>query len=43
MPLHTDVLGGDATTRMSFYVYNTKEDVNQGIGALKDIVRMLHK
>ncbi|MDO8558603.1 MAG: cysteine desulfurase [bacterium] len=37
MPLHMDVLGVPATTRMSFYIYNSKEDIEKAVSVLKNI------
>ncbi len=36
-PLHKEILGVDATSRASFYIYNTKEEVDVFIEALKEI------
>jgi len=42
MPLH-DKLGLSATSRISFYIYNTKEDVDVLINALEEINKMFNK
>jgi len=42
MPLHKK-LGIDASTRMSFAVYNTKEDVKTALEALKKTIAALKK
>jgi cysteine desulfurase/selenocysteine lyase len=39
MPLVRDVLGQPATARASFYVYNTEEEVDLLITALKKAIR----
>lgn len=41
MPLHENVLGVNATTRMSFYMYNDERDVDRAINALQKIVKEL--
>jgi len=41
MPLHTDVLQVVATTRVSFYFYNTKSDIDMFIEGLKEVKRIL--
>ena len=42
MPLHKK-LGIDASTRMSFGVYTTKDDVKNGVIALKKTIETLRK
>lgn len=42
MPLHTDVLCVIATTRISFYIYNTKHDVDKLIKGLKEVKKILN-
>lgn len=41
-PLH-DLLGVNATARASFYLYNTREDVEAFAGALRDAREMFHR
>ncbi len=41
MPLHTDVLGINATARASFSVYNEKEDIDKLIEGLKMVDKTL--
>ncbi len=41
-PLH-DLLGVNATARASFYLYNTREDVEAFAGALRDAKEMFHR
>ncbi len=42
MPLH-EKLGLTATSRVSFYLYNTKKDVNQLIKAIKNVNKIFNK
>lgn len=42
MPLHT-YLGIPASSRMSFYIYNDKQDIDKAIYALKEAFMMLRK
>ena len=42
MPLH-EKLGLTATSRISFYIYNTKEDINLLLKALEEIIKMFNK
>ena len=39
MPLHTDVLKVSATARASFYIYNTKADVDKLVESLEKIIK----
>jgi len=41
MPLHTEVLGVNATARVSFSIYNEKEDVDKLIEGLKEVEKTL--
>ncbi len=41
MPLHTNVLCVVATTRISFYIYNTEYDVDKLIEGLKEVKKIL--
>ncbi|MDP3963545.1 MAG: SufS family cysteine desulfurase [bacterium] len=41
MPLHENVLGVNATTRMSFYIYNDMQDIDKAIRVLNNIIRTL--
>lgn len=41
MPLHEDVLGVNATTRMSFYLYNNKADIDRTLRVLKKIIAVV--
>lgn len=40
MPLHEEWLKVPATARMSFYVYNTEEDIERAEKALKEVLRI---
>jgi cysteine desulfurase/selenocysteine lyase len=42
MPLVKDVLGMQGVSRMSFYLYNTEEEVDRVISAIGKVRRMLH-
>lgn len=41
MPLVTKILGEEAVTRMSFYVYNTREEVDRAIAAIDRVREVL--
>ena len=41
MPLVNQVLNEDSVSRMSFYIYNKKEDVEAAIDALAKVKKVL--
>ena len=43
MPLHNDILGVSATTRVSLQIYNSREDIDKFISGLKEVKRVLKK
>jgi cysteine desulfurase/selenocysteine lyase len=42
MPLVTEILGTQAVSRMSFYLYNTEEEIEKAMSAIKKVRQVLH-
>ena len=43
MPLVTQILGQSAVARMSFYIYNNKDDIDKAVEAINEVKRIFKK